>query len=56
MKNFPAYATPRAAHWTTEPWTVESTLLTPTLKNKRVNIEARFAKEIEGLYASKPAG
>ena len=56
VKNFPAYATPRAAHWTTEPWTVESTLLTPTLKNKRVNIEARFAKEIEGLYASKPTG
>ena len=55
VKSFPVYATPRAAHWTTEPWTVESTLLTPTLKNKRLNIEARFAKEIEGLYPRKPA-
>ncbi len=54
VKSFPAYATPRAVFWTTEPWTIESTLLTPTLKNKRLNIEARFAKEIEGLYARKP--
>ena len=56
VKSFPAYATPRAVYWTTEPWTVESTLLTPTLKNKRLNIEARFAKEIQGLYARKGAG
>ena len=56
VKSFPAYATPRAVFWTTEPWTVESTLLTPTLKNKRLNIEARFAREIEGLYERKPAG
>ena len=51
VKSFPAYATPRAIAWTTEPWTVESTLLTPTLKNKRLNIQALFAKEIEALYA-----
>jgi len=57
VKSFPAYATPRAVHWTTDPWTVESTLLTPTLKNKRLNIEARFAKEIEALYPhSRPGG
>ncbi len=55
MKSYPAYATPRAVTWTTEPWTVESTLVTPTLKTKRLNIEARFAREIEGLYARKPA-
>ena len=54
VKSFPAYATPRAIVWTTEPWTVESTLLTPTLKNKRLNIEARFAAEIEGLYRRSP--
>jgi hypothetical protein len=28
----------------------------PTLKSKRPNIEARFANEIDGLYARKPAG
>ena len=55
VKTFPAYATPRAVAWTTEPWTVELTLVTPTLKNKRLNIEARFAEEIEGLYARKRA-
>lgn len=53
VKSFPAYATPRAISWTTEPWTVESTLITPTLKNKRLNIEARFAGEIEALYPKK---
>ena len=56
VKTFPAYATPRAVAWTTEPWTVESTLVTPTLKNKRLNIEARFAREIEGLYGRRRAG
>lgn len=55
VKMFPAYATPRAVAWTTEPWTVESTLVTPTLKNKRLNIEARFAEEIERLYVRKSA-
>ena len=55
VKSYPAYATPRAVAWTTEPWTVELTLVTPTLKNKRLNIEARFAREIEGLYGRKPA-
>ncbi len=50
VKAFPAYATPRAVWWTTEPWTTENSLLTPTLKNKRNNIQARFAQEIERLY------
>jgi long-chain acyl-CoA synthetase len=54
-RSFPAYATPRAIFWTTEPWTVESTLVTPTLKNKRLNIEAHFAKEIAALYPKKAA-
>ena len=51
MKSYPAYATPRAVAWTTEPWTVESTLVSPTLKAKRLNIEARFARKIEGSRA-----
>ena len=50
VKAFPAYATPRAVWWTTDPWTTDNGLLTPTLKNKRNNIEARFAAEIERLY------
>lgn len=33
-----------------EPWTVEDSLITPTLKLKRANLSARFADEIERLY------
>lgn len=50
VKNFPAYATPRAVWWTTEPWTVADGLLTPTLKIKRAALEKRLAAQIEGLY------
>jgi long-chain acyl-CoA synthetase len=49
-KGFPYYAQPRAVALTLEPWTVENTLITPTLKLKRNNLMARFAAEIEGLY------
>jgi long-chain acyl-CoA synthetase len=51
VKGFPAYATPRAVWWTTEPWTIAAGLQTPTLKIKRPALEQQFAKEIEGLYA-----
>lgn len=36
-----------------DPWTTENGLLTPTLKLRRREIEARFAKEIEQLFAPK---
>lgn len=49
-KGFPVHATPHAVWWSTEPWTIDGGLLTPTLKNKRPAIEARFATEIEKLY------
>ncbi len=51
VRGLPAYATPRAVWWTTEPWTIAAGLQTPTLKIKRPALEQRFAKEIEGLYA-----
>lgn len=54
IKDFPAYATPHAVWWSTEPWTIDAGLLTPTLKNKRPAVEHRFAAEIENLYAQKP--
>jgi long-chain acyl-CoA synthetase len=53
VKSYPSYATPRAVWWSTEPWTIDAGLLTPTLKNKRAAIERRFAAEIEELYAGK---
>jgi long-chain acyl-CoA synthetase len=38
-KDFPAYATPRAIWWTTEPSTIANGLLTPTLKIKRAALD-----------------
>ena len=48
--SFPHYAVPRAVCLTTEPWTVENTLLTPTLKLKRQNLMQHFEAEITRLY------
>ena len=53
--SFARYAVPRAVHLTLEPWTIENTFMTPTLKLKRNNLTAFFVRAIEGLY-QKPAG
>ena len=49
-RNFPRYAAPRAVFLTLEPWTIENTLMTPTLKLKRTNLMARYAGAIEAMY------
>jgi len=49
-RDFARYAMPRAIFLTREPWTVENTLMTPTLKLKRNNLLARYAGEIEAMY------
>ena len=49
-RSFPYYAQPRAVALTLEPWTIENTLITPTLKLKRANLATRFAQQIEQLY------
>jgi len=46
----PYYAQPRAVWLTLEPWTIENTLLTPTLKLKRNNLAAHFAAQIDAMY------
>ena len=46
----PAYARPRAAWLSLQPWSVADALMTPTLKPKRGAIESRFAAEIAALY------
>ncbi|MBW8465667.1 MAG: long-chain fatty acid--CoA ligase, partial [Acidovorax sp.] len=53
--SFARYAVPRAVHCTLEPWTIENTFMTPTLKLKRNNLTAHFADAIEGMY-QKPGG
>ena len=50
-KSFARYATPRAVYLTLQPWTIESTFMTPTLKLKRNNLIGHYAAEIEALYA-----
>ena len=49
--SFPHYAVPRRVWLTLDPWTIENTMMTPTLKLKRNNLMTRFAAEIERLYA-----
>lgn len=49
-RSFPHYAQPRAVVLTLEPWTIENTLMTPTLKLKRNNLAAHFAAAISQLY------
>ena len=52
--SFPYYAQPRSAILSIEPWTIENTLITPTLKLKRNNLAAHFAKAIERMYRNSP--
>lgn len=51
MHAFPGYARVRKVHGTFVEWTVESGLMTPTLKVKRANVMSHFASEIDALYA-----
>lgn len=51
MAQFPGYAKIRGVYASSEEWTVESGLLTPTLKIKRPQVLEHFKSEIESLYA-----
>lgn len=50
LAGFPGYAKIRRFTLLSEPWTVESGLLTPTLKPKRAKITEHFHAEIERMY------
>ncbi len=50
IAEFPGYARIRRVHLLNEPWTIESGLLTPTLKIKRDQVVAQFTDEIRRLY------
>ncbi len=51
MQHFPGYAKIFCVHNTLEPWTVENSLITPTLKLRRKQIIEKFTKQIEHMYA-----
>lgn len=51
MGKFPGYARIRKVHVCSEEWTVESGLITPTLKIKRSRLLEHYAAEIEALYS-----
>jgi long-chain acyl-CoA synthetase len=38
---------------TLDPWTVENTLMTPTLKLKRLNLMAHFEVALNAMYAPR---
>jgi len=50
LGQFPGYAKICKVTALLEPWTVDSGLLTPTLKVKRPKIMAKYADEIESMY------
>ena len=54
-QSFPYYAQPKAAILSLEPWTIENSLITPTLKLKRNNLAAHFADDIQAMYHRAPA-
>ncbi|MEO8155461.1 MAG: long-chain fatty acid--CoA ligase [Rhizobacter sp.] len=51
--DFPRYGVPKAVLLTLEPWTLENTFMTPTLKLKRNNLMAYFADGVEKLYQAR---
>ena len=53
LKAFPGYAQVRRVVAVAEPWTVESGLLTPTMKLKRAPILERFKAQIDALYEGR---
>ncbi len=52
-RTFPRHGQPRKVLLTLDGWTLENTLLTPTLKLKRLNLQARFGADLDKLYADR---
>jgi long-chain acyl-CoA synthetase len=54
LKDFPGYAKIRQLRLLLEPWTIESGLITPTLKVKRPKVLEKYAAEVESMYSGGP--
>ena len=50
MTEFPGYAKIYRVHLTLDAWTVENSLMTPTLKLKRQQITDRYMEQIHQMY------
>ncbi len=55
LQSFPGYAKIRRVGLLLEPWTIDSGLLTPTLKIKRAKVLEKHAALVEALYETGPA-
>lgn len=53
LRDFPRWVRVRRAILSTEPWTVENGLLTPTTKVRRERVSAAFAEAITRVYADE---
>ena len=51
LHDFPGYAEVHRVTSSTQHWTVENGLLTPTMKVKRPEIQKLYHTEIENMYA-----
>lgn len=49
-RSFARYAVPRTVHLVQEPWTIDNSLMTPTLKLKRKNLMAHYEQDVEAMY------
>jgi long-chain acyl-CoA synthetase len=54
LRDYPRHAQVKAAHLVLEPWTIESELVTPSLKVRRDRIEERYREAINALFAGHP--
>ncbi|WP_127478543.1 AMP-dependent synthetase/ligase [Sulfurivermis fontis] len=50
LRDFPGYAKVRRVAATLEPWSVDNGLLTPTMKLRRREVQARYRDEIAALF------
>jgi long-chain acyl-CoA synthetase len=53
LKSFPGYAQVRRATAVDGPWTVESGLLTPTMKLKRAPILEKYKAQVDAMYEGR---